>query len=166
MSRPGASCPASPEIEIIVEETAWNTVAPDLIKQVERTARLTFERAAAAESASEIAILLSDDAHLRRLNREHRGKDKPTNVLSFPAPPKSAHLGDIAIAHGTARREANAAGKPLLHHLLHLTVHGVLHLLGYDHEEPAEAERMESLEADILADLKIPNPYLARDEQI
>lgn len=156
----------SPEIEIIVEDSAWNSVAHDLTEAVGRAARLAFERAAVAESASEIAILLSGDDRLRTLNREHRKKNKPTNVLSFPAPPKSKHLGDIAIAYGTARREADAAGKPPLHHLLHLTAHGVLHLLGYDHEEPAEAERMEALEVEILAELKIPNPYLVRDKSV
>lgn len=155
-----------PEIEVIVEDTAWNSVAPDLTEQVKRAARLAFEPVAAAGSGSEIAVLLSDDERLRTLNREHRGKDKPTNVLSFAAAPGTGHLGDIAIAYGVAKREADAAGKPLLDHLLHLTVHGVLHLLGYDHEKPAEADRMEALETAILAEMGISDPYIVQGKPV
>lgn len=166
MSLPSSPPHSWPEIEIIVEEAAWNTAAPDLTEQIDRAARLAFDRATLSEAGTEIAVLLSSDERLQALNHEHRGKNKPTNVLSFPASPKSKHLGDIAIAYGTARREAEAAGKPVLHHLLHLTVHGVLHLLGYDHEESTEADRMEALEADILAELGIPDPYVVRERSI
>src|SRR4051794_31290537 len=100
------------------------------------------------------------------LNLQYRATGKPTNVLSFPAVPGTPHLGDIAISYQTSRREAGAAGKPLQHHLLHLTVHGVLHLLGYDHQRPAEADRMEALETEILLKMGIPDPYRVRSEAV
>jgi probable rRNA maturation factor len=113
----------------------------------------------------EVSVLLADDAAVRTLNREWRGIDKPTNVLSFPAarqpcgsPPL---LGDIAIAYETLAREADEEGKPFLHHLAHLVVHGYLHLMGYDHQTDSEAEAMEALERDIVRSLRIPDPYRA-----
>ena len=115
-------------------------------------------------AAGALTILLADDAALRRLNREFRGKDKPTNVLSFPAAPNpEGHLGDIAIAYGVTAREAAEGGKSFADHATHLAVHGVLHLLGYDHETEAEAAIMEPLETAILAELGIADPY-ARHE--
>ena len=104
------------------------------------------------------------DARLRELNREWRGQDKPTNVLSFPAVPPdrlatSPLLGDIAVAYETARREAEAEDKALPDHLVHLVVHGTLHLLGHDHLDPVEAQRMEALEIRVLAGLGIADPY-------
>jgi probable rRNA maturation factor len=126
----------------------------------------------------DIAVLLTDDAAIRELNRQWRKFDKPTNVLSFPAPPRPRAqkgreqaaaseapdlLGDIVIAHETTAREAAAEGKPLSHHLAHLAVHGFLHLLGYDHESDAAAQDMERLETGILARLDVPDPYLMRD---
>ena len=151
---------SSPEIEVVVEHDAWNTVAPDVARKVEHAAGLALQRASAAMSNADVVILLTDDERLRMLNREYRGKDNATNVLSFPAAPNTGHLGDIAIAYGVAKREADTASKPLLHHALHLTVHGVLHLLGYDHGEPAEADRMETLEAEILAEMDVADPYV------
>ncbi len=107
-----------------------------------------------------ISILLTDDASIRELNADFRGKDTPTNVLSFPAAASARpHLGDIALAYGVCAREAEAQQKPLAHHLMHLTVHGVLHLLGYDHESDAEAEAMEGVERAILSKLGVPDPY-------
>ena len=108
----------------------------------------------------ELTVLLTDAAALRRLNRDFRGKDKPTNVLSFaPGPNLKAYLGDIAIAYDVAAEEAAAADKSFTHHVLHLAVHGTLHLLGYDHEEEREATLMEAKETQILRDLGIPAPY-------
>lgn len=119
------------------------------------------------QTAGEVALVLDDDARLRTLNRQWRGIDKPTNVLSFPGPAAQAgatrHLGDIAIAHETAAREAEAEGKPLRHHLAHLAVHGFLHLLGHDHETDAQAQVMEELERTILARIGVPDPYIARN---
>jgi len=121
----------------------------------------------------EIELTLSSDEVVRRLNREWRGKDKPTNVLSFPAVdaaalarlPKSAPcpLGDVILALGTCTREAAEQGKPLAAHAQHLVVHGVLHLLGYDHEDERQAQEMEGLERQVLAGLGIPDPYAIAD---
>jgi probable rRNA maturation factor len=115
----------------------------------------------------EVSILLTDDAQVRQLNRDYRHKDKPTNVLSFPAldddtpiPPEGpVLLGDVIIARETTEREAYEESKSLKNHLSHLVVHGVLHLLGYDHIEDDEAEEMESLERSILGALGVPDPY-------
>lgn len=113
-------------------------------------------------SSAEISIVLCDDAFIQDLNRNWRGQDKPTNVLSFPAsgdPAAAPMLGDIVIAFETAMREALAAGKPMRDHVAHLLAHGFLHLLGYDHLEEADAEAMEALERRILARLGIDDPY-------
>ncbi len=105
------------------------------------------------------SVLLADDAALQALNRQWRGKDKPTNVLSFPAPDGAGTLGDIAIAYETVAREAHEQGKTIADHATHLLVHGLLHLLGYDHEADSDAAEMEGLERDILARLDVSDPY-------
>lgn len=153
-----------PALDIIIEAPAWSD---------QRGAEATVRRAIAAacsqvEAAGEICVVLTDDAAVRELNRTWRHIDRPTNVLSFPSttPPgnaPSAMLGDIVIAYETLAGEALAEGKPFLHHLAHLTVHGFLHLLGYDHEDDGQAEEMERLEREILATLGVKNPYLATD---
>jgi probable rRNA maturation factor len=117
---------------------------------------------------AEIAVCLADDARIRALNKDWRGKDAPTNVLSFPGAPaerisRAPFLGDIILAFETTAREAADETKALEHHLSHLIVHGVLHLLGYDHMTPGDAERMEHLERIILASLAIPDPYGGSD---
>ncbi len=107
-----------------------------------------------------MVILLTDDATVRDLNARFRAKDSPTNVLSFPAPPNpEGHLGDIALAYETCAAEALTQHKPLAHHLQHLVAHGVLHLIGYDHQTDAEADAMEALERRVLAGLGVPDPY-------
>nr|WP_293899188.1 rRNA maturation RNase YbeY [Phenylobacterium sp.] len=109
-----------------------------------------------------VTLLLTDDATVRDLNARFRGQDAATNVLSFPAAPNPEdHLGDVALAYGVCAREAAEQGKPFGHHLQHLTVHGVLHLLGYDHIGDDEAEAMEGLERAVLAGLGVPDPYAA-----
>lgn len=112
---------------------------------------------------AEYSVLLTDDAHMRELNKNWRSIDKPTNVLSFPAPQeaKAAQglLGDIVLAFETVAREAQEEGKAPLDHVSHLAVHGALHLFGLDHEDDAEAETMENREREILARLGIPDPY-------
>ena len=118
---------------------------------------------------AELGILLSDDEHVKSVNQEWRGIDKPTNVLSFPAvePTKLARapfLGDIIIAYETVEREAKAEGKAFADHYAHLVVHGFLHLLGFDHINEADAERMEALEIAILSSLDIPDPYTDRPD--
>lgn len=106
-----------------------------------------------------LTLLLTNDERLRALNGQFRGKDAPTNVLSFPAAGVDGYLGDIAIALGVTSRESAASGISLEAHTLHLAVHGVLHLLGYDHVRSREARVMERLEITILDELGIPNPY-------
>lgn len=112
---------------------------------------------------TELTVRIVDEAEGQELNREYRGKDYPTNVLSFPfeAPPgiDLPLLGDLVICAQVVAREAKEQNKPLAHHWAHLTVHGVLHCLGYDHIEDVEAEEMEQLEREILARLDIPDPY-------
>jgi probable rRNA maturation factor len=149
--------------EVLIEESAWSGVSPDLVGRIKSAARLSLSRAPLADGKPFVlTIVLSGDAHLCELNKRHRGKDKPTNVLSFPSSADD-YLGDIAIAFGVCEREAKLTGKPLADHTVHLAVHGVLHLLGYDHEVIRDAEMMESLETEILAELGIPDPYRARD---
>jgi probable rRNA maturation factor len=151
-------------IDVIVEAPQWDADA-------EATVRRALAAAATALGKDlhdhTLAVLLTDDAAVRRLNMQWRGIDKPTNVLSFPPPtappgaPKS--LGDIAIAHETTAREAREEGKPFAAHLSHLAVHGFLHLMGYDHELEAQAETMENLERAILARLGVADPYLTHE---
>ena len=150
----------------------WEEVCPAAEDLARAAARLALSRGKAGTSimrgtAIELAISLADDAVQQRLNRDWRGVDQPTNVLAFPAwnpdtpipPGAPVLLGDVVLAFETAARESDEQGKPLSDHLSHLVVHGVLHLLGYDHATEAEAVAMESLEASILASLGVPNPY-------
>jgi probable rRNA maturation factor len=158
---------SAPHLDIIVEAPAWNA-----LRGVKPALRRAIMAAAAPMQLdqSELAIVLTDDAAIRELNHRWRGRDAPTNVLSFPAhglvPPGSGPrpLGDVVIAYETMEREAQEQGLPLTHHLTHLAVHGFLHLLGYDHESDTEAETMEQLERDILARLDVPDPYATRGE--
>ncbi|RTZ77141.1 MAG: rRNA maturation RNase YbeY [Gammaproteobacteria bacterium] len=130
-------------------------------------AQADFERWAGAALEDEprrgLVIRLVDEAESRQLNRDYRGRDKPTNVLSFlfEAPPgvPSEHLGDLVICAPVVAREALEQGKSPAHHWAHMVVHGVLHLRGYDHLEPADAEAMEARERRILAGFGIPDPY-------
>ena len=153
-------------VDIVVESPLW---------KAQRGADAMLRRALAAAGAlvpsdGELAVVLTDDAAIRALNRDWRSKDAATNVLSFPAkearPDRRAPrlLGDIVIAYETVAREAAAEGKPFMHHLAHLAVHGFLHLVGYDHEANEDAEAMEGLEIAILARLEVPDPYLLRDQ--
>ncbi|WP_292079731.1 MULTISPECIES: rRNA maturation RNase YbeY [Brevundimonas] len=147
-------------IEIEVEAEAWTGALPDVEAIVERTAQ-----AALGTVEGDIVVLLTDDAAVRELNGRFRDKDRPTNVLSFPAPENAfPHLGDIVLAFGVCATEAEAQGKTLADHLSHLVVHGVLHLLGRDHEDDAEAEEMEAEEREILAQIGVADPYLAEQD--
>lgn len=153
------------EIDISVEAGAWAS-EEDLHALSMRAVTATFSETGQQPSPdSELSLLFTDNAHIRALNRDWRNQDKPTNVLSFPAfeltpgdalPPM---LGDIAFAFETVRDEAGLEDKPFDHHLTHLIVHGLLHLLGHDHEDEEEAEAMEELERAVLARLAIPDPY-------
>ena len=155
----------APVVDVIVDSPLW-AAEPDAAGVVQRA---IVQAAAEALSSpdTELAVMLGDDAAIRALNAQWRGLDKPTNVLSFPAPASMqgdapVHLGDIVIAYETTATEAKAEGKPFLHHLSHLAVHGFLHLVGYDHEADEQAEAMEGLEIAVLARLRVPNPYVAR----
>ncbi len=155
-----------PEIDIIIKATRWESVL-DLLDVVHGAVAAAFEILPNSFNCPvEVSVLLTDDAEVQTLNRQWRGKDKPTNVLSFPAPaqplpPGAARpLGDVVLAYDTVLRESAEQSKPLEHHLAHLLVHGTLHLLGQDHETgEAEADAMEALEIAALATLGIPNPY-------
>ncbi len=122
------------------------------------------ETALEEEPRRGLVIRVVDEAESRALNRDYRGRDKPTNVLSFPFEPPpgvpSDHLGDLVICAPVVAREAAGQGKPPAHHWAHMVVHGVLHLRGFDHLEPGEAEKMEAKERELLARLGIPDPYL------
>lgn len=140
-------------IDIEIEDEAWSAALPN-------AETLALEAAEAATAEGGMAILLTDDDTVADLNQRFRGKAGPTNVLSFPAPDnREGHLGDIALAYGVCAREAAEQGKSLAHHLQHLVAHGVLHLVGYDHQTETEAAEMEALERRILAGLDIPDPY-------
>ena len=148
-------------VEVLVQSPQWKGKS---------RARATVQKAiqTAAEEIScrsgEVAVVLTNDLALRRLNRRWRGTDKPTNVLSFPGNgSKAGMLGDIAIAYETLARECRDQHKPFAHHLAHLAIHGFLHLMGYDHQGDSDAETMEELERIVLARLRIPDPYLVRD---
>ncbi len=148
-------------IDVEIEEPAWTEALPDAEALMRIAARATLDSEGASDEG--VTLLLTDDQTLRELNARFRQQDKPTNVLSFPAPHNPERfLGDIALAYGVCAREAEDQGKPLAHHLQHLVAHGVLHLLGYDHEGDDEAEAMESLERVVLAGLGVPDPYAAR----
>ena len=147
-------------IEIEVEADDWTAALPEVEAVVERAAT-----AALGRIEGDVVVLLTDDAAVRDLNGRFRDKDKPTNVLSFPAPESAApHLGDIVLAYGVCVDEAVAQKKTLADHLSHLVVHGVLHLLGRDHEDDAEAEEMEAEEREILAGIGVADPYAADAE--
>ena len=151
---------SNPAIHIVVENEAWRKKTRALLL-MRRSARLALTAAGAKSGAKGLTIMLADDAYLKNLNAAFRRRRKTTNVLSFPSA-DPAYLGDIAIAFGVVAREARAQAKSFSAHAAHLAAHGVLHLLGFDHEKKAEAKRMEALERRILAKLGIADPYAAR----
>lgn len=173
------------EIAVSLQDAAWNDRLEDLETLAERSIGSAFRsiqsRGLAEPIAGvvEISLLFADDATVAEMNQTYRGRSGPTNVLSFPnmeepgplqspsadpdpdpAPPQL--LGDIVLARQTVLREAEEQAKPLQDHTLHLLIHGLLHLLGYDHEDDAEAEEMEALEITVLAELGVPDPYRRR----
>jgi probable rRNA maturation factor len=146
-------------LEIGIVDPAWKKIAG--LRKLARDAI-----AASLDKADvSLSVLFTDDRAMQALNLQWRGKDKPTNVLSFPAPPAPSppgepkHLGDIVLAHGVVAAEAQAQNKSIHHHIAHLLVHGCLHLLGYDHENDCDAKAMETREIAILKRLGIDNPY-------
>lgn len=156
--------PLALAVEVVHEAGDWTACEPigDAVAAVAAEIAARVDLGAAACSA---CLALTGDAEVALLNGRYRGKPVPTNVLSFPAPPAPrlvggpAFLGDIVLARDTVFAEAAAAGIPPRHHLMHLVAHGLLHLLGFDHEQGADAAEMEALEVEILAALAIPDPY-------
>lgn len=154
---------AAPSVDIQVASPHW-----DAQPLAEQTVRDAIAAAAAALVAGngEVSVVLTDDDAIRTLNRDWRKIDKPTNVLSFPAPATAGAekmFGDIVIAYETLARECDEEDRIFLHHLSHLTVHGFLHLIGYDHQTDSDADEMEMLESKIMTRMKLPDPYLGRD---
>ncbi|MBX7199292.1 MAG: rRNA maturation RNase YbeY [Rhodospirillaceae bacterium] len=156
----------------VAVSAAWKRALRTATAVCKRAAVAAFEAAPARRKPKartvELAIVLTSDAMVKKLNAAYRGKNKPTDVLSFPAwtgdpgDTREAILGDVVIAKDVTARDAKSENKTLGEHLTHLVVHGVLHLLGYDHEEDDDARAMERLEVKVLEALKLPNPYLAR----
>jgi probable rRNA maturation factor len=149
-------------IEVEIEDSAWTSALPDAASVAERAGQAVLDQIEPVESADEpgVAVLLTTDDAVAELNERFRHKAGPTNVLSFPASANPEnHLGDVCLAYGVCAREAAEQGKTLQDHLTHLVAHGVLHLLGYDHETDGEAEAMEALERSILASLGVADPY-------
>jgi probable rRNA maturation factor len=152
---------AALSVDVLVQSPQWKE---------QRGAAATVRKAinAAADEISspsgDVVVVLTNDAAIRKLNKQWRKIDKPTNVLSFPAESakQQALLGDIVIAYETLKRESREEDKKFLHHLSHLAVHGFLHLMGYDHQNDSDAETMEDLERAVLARLRMPDPYLVR----
>ena len=177
MTPPASGRKVTPRIEVVIASPLWRKKpqSASLIRKAISEAAKTGSKPrskSGSTSHAELAILLTDDSAIRALNREWRKLDVPTNVLSFPAKIARAsrdlprHLGDIVIAYETTAREAAAERKPFGHHLVHLAVHGYLHLLGYDHATDRKANKMERLEVDILARLGVPDPYVTRDRAV
>jgi probable rRNA maturation factor len=184
-TRRKAPANSSIRIAVVIAAPAWRARLPDAPARCRRWARAALAAAGfdlarwPGARGAELAILLTDDAALRRLNRDYRGQDKPTNVLAFPATDAATQsraprhrepramtptiaLGDVAIAYETMAYEARDQGKTGPAHLAHLVIHGVLHLLGYDHQSKAQAIEMEILETDLLARFGVKDPYRLR----
>ena len=153
------------EVAIRIDAPGWRRRLPDATRILRRAANAALAGARAAPPL-ELTIVLSDDSRVRALNRDWRGEDAATNVLAFPAGPAPPGpprlLGDVVLALGTCAREARAQGKTLAAHATHLVVHGVLHLLGHDHDRDRTASRMEALERRVLAGLGLDDPYAPR----
>jgi probable rRNA maturation factor len=159
MTQAARKARAAPKIDVLVESVLWNGA-----RDAQSVVRRAISEAATVLSTpgAELAIVLTDDSAIRRLNCTWRGVDAATNVLSFPTPRRGGEaplLGDIVLAYETIVAQAQADGKPFVNHVAHLAVHGFLHLLGYDHARNKDAETMERLERDVLRRLAIPDPY-------
>lgn len=163
-------------VALALDDAAWRDAFANLEALCERVSAAVLAAPAVRDGIPaepfEVSFRFTNDSEMRRLNKTYRGKDKATNVLSFPAlgpegkpAPGEALLGDVVLARETVLAEAAAQGKQPAHHLTHLLVHGLLHLLGFDHETGGKAAKMEALEAEILAGLGVPDPYQAREEE-
>jgi probable rRNA maturation factor len=158
----GRARPSGVSCAVVVLDTAWLRLLPEIEKLVKRSARAAVAGARRSGRRT-LNVALADDRFVQALNERHRAKDKPTNVLSYPSG-EFRFLGDIVLARQTVWREASAQHKTPADHVCHLVVHGTLHLLGYDHEaDGAEADRMEALERRVLKTMGIADPYEGQD---
>ena len=156
-------------IDLALPCADWRRALPDVEKRARTAARAALAEAGKDLGQAELSLVLADDAAVAALNARWRQRSGPTNVLAFASeeramPPAPRLLGDVVLAYETVTREAHDQGKTLADHLVHLVIHGVLHLLGYDHDAARPARRMEALETRILARLGVPDPYLARED--
>lgn len=162
-------------IDVVVAEPEWKRAVPAVAKLCRRAARAALAASTPDMAAAEACVVLTDDGTVRALNRDYRNKDTSTNVLSFPLAVSAAEttgdrgppprlLGDVVVAYATSAAEAEAQSKSLADHLTHLVVHGMLHLVGHDHQTDDDANVMERLEVAILARLGVADPYRAGDE--
>jgi probable rRNA maturation factor len=150
-----------------IEDVRWNAALPNAAELIDKAVSLALVDIDTAGRTVEVGIRLVDDGTIQSLNRDWRGRDKPTNVLSFPLgdpgpvtdPDFPWLIGDIVMSYDTVTAEAIRDTKPLEHHVVHLAIHATLHLIGHDHEDEAEADAMEAAEIRLLAGLGIPDPY-------
>lgn len=156
-------------IDLSITSAAWKRALPSVASVARRAAQAALAQSGKRIGAAELSLVLANDATVRDLNARWRGKDASTNVLAFaseepPVKGKPVLLGDVVLAYQTVAREAREQHKRLADHLRHLVIHGVLHLLGYDHMKATPAKRMEALETRILASLGVADPYRLREE--
>ena len=163
-------------VDVVIEDDRWSDAG--LLDSSLAAASATFAELGLPQAGFTLCVMGCDDTRIAALNADFRGKPSPTNILSWPSEERGAqkagampdlpvagsaadpnHLGDIAIAYDTCHAEARAGGKPPKDHITHLIVHGVLHILGFDHIRDADGDLMEAVEARILARLGLPNPY-------
>jgi probable rRNA maturation factor len=152
----------APLLDIVIEDERWSAL-DGLAERCEAAVAAGLSRLDASRGG-EVVVLLTDDKTVHALNARFRGKDKPTNVLSFPAPEAEGYPGDVALAFETCAMEAERDGKALIDHAVHLVLHGVLHLNGLDHNEENEAAEMEALERAALEAVGIADPYIVKRE--
>ncbi len=155
----------NPNVEVMIhrDDIVWKEISFDLLTETSSVIKLILKDFLPKSYQGEVSVILSNDAKLFQLNETYRRRSKPTNVLSFPYGEDAFHkgiLGDIFLSYETLAQEAQEQGKSFHDHYIHLIIHGILHLLGYDHEQEAEAEEMEAIEIEFLEKLGIPNPYI------
>jgi probable rRNA maturation factor len=161
---PDPDPPSLVVIDLAIRCPGWRRRVPGVDAVAREAAKAAMLRAGRKRGAAELSLVLSDDEEVAALNQRWRDRSGPTNVLAFaseerPAPPAPLILGDVVLAFETVAREAKEQKKSLANHLRHLVIHGVLHLLGYDHDAAGPARRMEALETRILATLGVADPY-------
>lgn len=170
MSKPppvrASDTPPRLDVEVVIEDDRWRLLGDAELHIADAARALSVSRDDLFRERSAATILLADDAHVAKLNGAYRSRPAPTNVLSFPAGAVATgegdvvYIGDIILARETIEREAREQGIPVAHHIQHLAVHGLLHLLGFDHLTDDDATEMEAIETSVLATIGVPDPYL------